>query len=233
MAAIGSSNNHFLTIGGFTKIGLDKLTQTEDGKKVRLYLLKNPTEEKIKKAKEAILKEVSQKNREYVGDLVDFDIDIQEEPYLLKEGKTLFLLSEKEASGMLKNYSLALQKRSVLLGLASGFSLEASNLFSTGQYEKALETYFKCLETVRGARDKEREAGTLYNIGEVFAKLNQHEEAISYYLECLNIVGVIETNESFVELAYRGLGIAYTFLGDTDAAKTYYQKYFDVSEHNG
>ena len=75
---------------------------------------------------------------------------------------------------MLKNYSLALQERSVLLGLASGFSLQASNLFSTGQYEKVLETYFKCLETVRRARDKEREAGTLYNIGEVFARLNQY-----------------------------------------------------------
>ncbi len=233
MAAVGSSNNHLLTSGGFTKIGLNKLSQTANGKKVRLYRLENPTEEKVAKAKEAILKEVSLKNREYVGDLEDFDIEIQEEPYLLKQGKELFLFSQEDADAMLKDYSRAIQKRSVQLGLASGFSLEASNLFHFGHHEQALETYFKSLEVTRSVGDKEREAGTLYNIGEVCAGSNRYEDAIDYYLECLAISNMIETNESFVELAYRGLGNAYVSLRDKDSAFEYYQKYFDVSQLKG
>ena len=233
MAAVGSSNNHLLTNGGFTKIGLNKLSQTADGKKVRLYHLENPTEEKIAKAKEAILKEVSLKHREYVGDLEDFDIDIQEEPYLLKQGKELFLFSQEEASAMLKDYSRAIQNRSLQLGLASGFSLEASNLFSSGLHEQALETYFKCLEVTRSVGDKEREAGTLYNIGEVYEGSNQYVDAIGYYLECLTISTGIETNESFVELAHRSLGNAYISLGNKESALACYQKYFDASQLKG
>lgn len=233
MTAVGSSNNHLLTNGGFTKIGLSKLSQTAVGEKVRLYHLENPTEEKIAKAKEAILKEVSLKNREYVGDLEDFEIEIQEEPYLLKQGRTLFLFSQEEASAMLKDYSRAMQKRSVQLRLASGFSLEASFLFSSGRHKEALETYFKCLKVTRSVGDKEREAGTLYNIGEVCAGSQRYENAIYYYLECLTISGMIETNESFVELAYRGLGNAYVSLGNKHLAVEYYRKYSDVSQHKG
>ena len=233
MAAVGSNNNHLLTNGGFTKIGLSKLSQTAVGEKVRLYHLENPTEEKIAKAKEAILKEVSLKNREYVGDLEDFEIEIQEEPYLLKQGRTLFLFSQEEASAMLKDYSRAMQKRSVQLRLASGFSLEASFLFSSGRHEEALETYFKCLKVTRSVGDKEREAGTLYNIGEVCAEINRYEDAIHYYLECLTISEMIETNESFVELTYRGLGNAYVSLGKKNLALEYYRTYSDVSQHKG
>lgn len=230
MAAIGSSTNNILTTGGFTKIDLDKRTQSEDGQKIRLYHLENPTEEKIQRAKEAILKAISLKKREYDEDLdlEYFEDDIQQEPYLLREGKKLSLLSEEEKSEMLNRYSIAVEKRSLQLGLSERFSSEACNLFSVGQHEKALQMYFECLEVTREVRDKEREAGTLYNIGEVFVSINRYEEAITYYKQCVAILETIKTNESFGALVYRGLGFAYQQCGNKNLAHMYYSHYQEI-----
>ena len=224
MAAVGSSNNHFLTLGGFTKIPLDKQSQTEDGQKIRLYHLENPTEEKIEKAKEAILKLVSLKHREYVGDLDDFDQDIREEPYLIRQGQKLFTLSEEEKSKMWRDHSVALQKRYLALQLSS----EAGKLFSAGKIEDALNMYAECLELNREIHDQTREAGTLYNMGEVLASNDQYEMSIPHYLKCVAILETIKTNESFGALVYRGLGFAYQQCGNKNLAHMYYSHYQEI-----
>ena len=84
-------NTHILTEGGFTKIPLPD----QKNSKVSLYCLKDHSLEKIKRAREALLQEI-EKNFHYQGNVEEFDKEIREKPYLLKEGKVLQLIKGKE-----------------------------------------------------------------------------------------------------------------------------------------
>ena len=70
--------------GGFVPLQIPH----QEGDKVGLYYLKDLTSEKVEKAKAAI-----QQQQNYQGDLKSFEKDIRDKPYLLREGKTLQLIS--------------------------------------------------------------------------------------------------------------------------------------------
>jgi hypothetical protein len=94
------STSGILTGGGFVKIPLDLSEQNDP--KVRLYCLKDLTQEKIKAAKAALLQEI-EKQRTYQGDLKAFEEEIKQKPYLLKEGKNLQLIKGKATQVSEKN----------------------------------------------------------------------------------------------------------------------------------
>lgn len=85
--------NHVLTSGGFRKLPL--VAENEQKEKVRLYRLE-PVDEKVQAAKSAIESKIKE-GWEYKNSLNDFAKNIKTTPYLLKEGKTLSLLSDREA----------------------------------------------------------------------------------------------------------------------------------------
>jgi len=87
------STNKILTGGGFEKIPF--ITQNQNGSKVKLYYLQDPTQEKIEKAKAALLK-VKKKHKIYDVDFEKFEEKIKKNPYLLRHGKSLNLPKEKQ-----------------------------------------------------------------------------------------------------------------------------------------
>ena len=79
-----------LKAGGFEKIPLGD--QVREGQKLSLYYLNDRTEEKIARAKTALIEQISRKGRDYQGNLDTFNEEVREKPYLLKEGHNLHLI---------------------------------------------------------------------------------------------------------------------------------------------
>ncbi len=80
-----------LTANGFIRI--TPPSYGKEDSKFKIYYLEDRSVEKIKKAKAAILFERDKKGCTYRGDLDNFEEEIKQKRYLLKEGKTIQLLS--------------------------------------------------------------------------------------------------------------------------------------------
>jgi len=121
------SVRNILTQGGFTKF--PRVPQSTDKCKVVLYYLENPTSEKAKKAKKAILQELGKGGWTYSGDLGSFEQEIKHKNYLLREGKTLQLIEESEIGGKhqitVSNTASYLFKSLVKVG--ENFNISGSN----------------------------------------------------------------------------------------------------------
>jgi len=91
------STNKVLIGGGFVRdrdtVSLDCSNPRD--KKTRLYYLQNLNQETIQKA-QAALQQVTNKKYTYDGSLKDFEKDIQEKPYLLRERRCFRLIKRNE-----------------------------------------------------------------------------------------------------------------------------------------
>ena len=120
-----------LSTGGFEKIPLGD--QVQEGQKLSLYYLNDLTEEKIARAKKALIEQTSRKGRDYQGNLDTFNEEVREKRYLLKEGRNLHLIegeAKKTPEGIkhtLVNLSQSINN--FLRGVAIG-----GNFIVTSQY---------------------------------------------------------------------------------------------------
>ena len=99
MAVGAISSTHILTRRGFEKL---EFAQTGPQQKIRLYYIKDPTVETIESARTAILEELHVKGRAFEGEIGTFEQKILDTPYLIKEGRSLRLISYEEMTQCFK-----------------------------------------------------------------------------------------------------------------------------------
>lgn len=223
MAIGASSSTHILTRAGFEKL---EFALERPQQKIRLYHIRALTAEKIESARAAILEELDVKNRAFEGGIDTFEQRIQEKPYLIKEGKSLRLIS----------YEAMTQYFNQALASANGQETEAStcckigNTFqSIGHYKEALEYHDKCLGFAIREQDKRAEGSVYYNIANACHSLEEYPQALSHYQKCLAIAEKWGSQET-MKRAYYSIGDVCQSLEMDQEALEYFMKYLEIAK---
>ena len=87
-----STSKEILTAGGWKEIPMGAATTW--GSKVTFYYLEKQTAEKVNEAKDAILKVSKNTDIDYEDIIESFAEEIETHPYLVNEGKKLYLMDE-------------------------------------------------------------------------------------------------------------------------------------------
>ena len=100
-----------------------------------------------------------------------------------------------------------------------------------GDYDKALEYYFKALEITKEVLgEKHPDTASSYNnIGAVYHKLGDYDKALEFYNKALEIrKDVLEENHPDTASSYNNIGVVYSNLGDYKKALEYYIKALEI-----
>lgn len=114
------------------------------------------------------------------------------------------------------------------IGVARNLNRIGSILSQTGNYGKALETFFESIKTSQAINDQEGLAKTYINVGILYGEQKDSRTAIKYYFKSKDIAEKLDMPE-LVSLAYLNLGTDYGILKKYDSARIYTQKVYDMS----
>lgn len=114
------------------------------------------------------------------------------------------------------------------IGVARNLNRIGSILSQTGNYGKALETFFESIKTSQAINDQEGLAKTYINVGILYGEQKDSRTAIKYYFKSKEIAEKLNMPE-LVSLAYLNLGTDYGILKKYDSARIYTQKVYDMS----
>ncbi len=95
-----------------------------------------------------------------------------------------------------------------------------------GQYQKALNLYFKALEIAEAHKYVQGEIRALSNVSVILIFQRDYEKAIEYLKQSLEM----QENEAEKNTIYNNLGVAYKALNKTDEALIYYNKSIESSK---
>ena len=148
----------------------------------------------------------------------------------LREGKLLEHLSNSEKALEKFAHALELTTETKRLPLRAR-TLEAIAFLSLGSsdYTGAIAAYQEALTIVRGLGDSSFEAKLLGNLGSVYQKLRQEEQAEAEYLQALRIVKKNQNRGAEAEYLYR-LGILYRGLEKDEQARDSLEKALTLAQ---
>ena len=113
------------------------------------------------------------------------------------------------------------------------YSLAGRYLRGSGNYEAALEYYFKALELKErtfGA-DHPGIAPTYTGIGNVYSDKGEYDKAVEYYIKALKLSGrMAGINDPGIAATYNNVGISYAEKGEYEKALIYYEKALEIRE---
>lgn len=102
-----------------------------------------------------------------------------------------------------------------------------------GEYDKALEYYFKALEIRKDVLGEKHPntAGSYGNIGVVYHNLEDYDKALEFYNKALEIdKDVLGENHHDTAISYNNIGVVYDELGDYDKALEYHNKALEIKK---
>ena len=105
--------------------------------------------------------------------------------------------------------------------------------YNLGEYDKALEYYFKALEIQKAVLgEKHRDTAVSYNnIGAVYQNLGDYDKALEYHNKALEIrKEVLEEKHSDTAISYGNIGAVYGNLGDYDKALEHFIKALEITK---
>ncbi len=107
------------------------------------------------------------------------------------------------------------------------------NYWKKGEYEKALNYFFKVLELAKKRFPERHEsiANYLSNIGLIYQELNLIPKAINYHTRALKIRKTLQTSNGQA-ISHANLGMCFTKLKDFDRAESNYKTAIELSEVN-
>ncbi len=101
-----------------------------------------------------------------------------------------------------------------------------------GKLDSALQHYENALAIYRKIKHANREAETLYYIGEIYYEREDYDRALSYQEEALAIYERIQSKED-VPSMYSIIAGIYKEMGDTQLAISYFQQAIDLAKKTG
>ena len=117
------------------------------------------------------------------------------------------------------------------IGIGTFYKMLANTAFYRSEYEKSIEFDLKSLSYYKRFVDR---ASSLRNIGSTYEELKNHEKAIEYFLEGLEIARKSRDSLRLKAMFHLSLGTSYMNLEKLDLARNYYEQaliYFeDVNE---
>jgi signal transduction histidine kinase len=107
------------------------------------------------------------------------------------------------------------------------------NYWKKGEYEKALNYFFKVLELAKKRFPERQEsiANYLSNIGLIYQEINKLAKAISYHTRALTIRKTIQSSNGQA-ISHANLGMCFTRLKDYSKAESNYKTAIELSEVN-
>ena len=102
-----------------------------------------------------------------------------------------------------------------------------------GDYNKALDYYFKALEIRKDVLGEKHPntAGTYGNIGVVYHNLEDYDKVLEFYNKALEIdKDVLGENHHDTAISYNNIGVVYDELGDYDKALEYHNKALEIKK---
>lgn len=102
-----------------------------------------------------------------------------------------------------------------------------------GEYNKALDYYFKALEIRKDVLGEKHPntAGSYGNIGVVYHNLEDYDKALEFYNKALEIdKDVLGENHHDTAISYNNIGVVYDELGDYDKALEYHNKALEIKK---
>ena len=102
-----------------------------------------------------------------------------------------------------------------------------------GEYDKALDYYFKALEIRKDVLGEKHPntAGTYGNIGVVYHNLEDYDKALEFYNKALEIdKDVLGENHHDTAISYNNIGVVYDELGDYDKALEFHNKALEIKK---
>ncbi|MFV0593207.1 MAG: tetratricopeptide repeat protein [Draconibacterium sp.] len=103
---------------------------------------------------------------------------------------------------------------------------------SLGNYEQALNAFFKALDWIKPAKDSMAIAAILNDIGGVYTLVKKYSESIGYQQEALEYM-TAGNNPGLLGNIYNTIGMNYERIGEMDSAKYYYQNSLIYKEIGG
>ncbi|MEO0895013.1 MAG: response regulator [Bacteroidota bacterium] len=122
-----------------------------------------------------------------------------------------------EAASALEDAKEAYQRIDDLEGYAYCFIQLGKYQEEAGDYDKALLSYLKALESFEGTDDKMNLAVAKKNIAYLYGVLNQGDKALMYYREVLDLVEKLDDTKELL-VAYNNVGIWLGAIGKGDSA---------------
>lgn len=143
-------------------------------------------------------------------------------------------ISEKLSTSPIKDISLGGKK-----GISSSLGNLGAYNFLKGDYEKALEYYFKAMKVDEELNNKKRIASHFGNIGIVYRNQADYSKALEYYFKALKIDEELRNSKDST-IAFSGkkgmatrlgnIGIVYDEQSDYEKALDYYLKALKIDE---
>ncbi|MGR3973929.1 MAG: CHAT domain-containing protein [Candidatus Rhabdochlamydia sp.] len=209
--------------------------------KLRLYVALNQEPEVI--ATIQTLFEFEIKGIIYEGIISEMMTSIRMNPYLLKEGKNLRLISSMEAFGVYNRlvpsrqeeikafYEQALKVVLKFQDLSSEGNIYnhlGNGYQAYGDYTSSIMYYEKMLEIALRLRDQKSVGWAYGNLGVACEKLKEYTKATTYHDKALKIF-LDFNNQKDEGRTYHHLGNAYEGLKDYTKAMTYHQKALTIA----
>jgi signal transduction histidine kinase/Flp pilus assembly protein TadD len=113
---------------------------------------------------------------------------------------------------------------------ASENSLKSGEvLYSTGNYQKAIQEFRKCVTLSKRSKDKQLLAKSYNNLGRALSQIGNSEEALTNYL--LSLALSKNNNDSIgIAKTYKNIGALYEEQKDFDNAMQFYILSFDIAK---
>ena len=112
-------------------------------------------------------------------------------------------------------------------------SLGVDYSFGKSNYPKALEYYHKALKIYEEIGDERTAAGTIHNIGIIYANQSDYPKALEYYEKAKKINEKPGGNKIWLANNLAAIGIIYSSQSNYPKALEYYQKALEIDEEIG
>ncbi|MBI2967175.1 MAG: tetratricopeptide repeat protein [Bacteroidetes bacterium] len=101
-----------------------------------------------------------------------------------------------------------------------------------GNYNRALDYFFRSLRIGEATNDPVKTASALTNIGSIYGKQDDHDKAIDYYLRALKVLEPTGEQKG-PGVIYGNLGLSYSKTGDHAKGLEYYYRALEIFRKSG
>jgi len=111
-------------------------------------------------------------------------------------------------------------------GIANAFYFRGANYLGLSQLPEALDDYFNARRYFESLGDSSKLAGTLSNIGVVYAQQKKIDQSLEYFLQALQVIRKVKPKSNFEAASLGNIGNLYFEKGDYQKALDYKQQAF-------